>query len=121
MTTATEKVLTDRDAAADLAGVERPDNPTFGSNPERWVPKGGRVTVERMLSVYTCRDMGSKVRSAGGCYDRPVTFTSEIEGDKHCVRVEVTKDTALTLSLDTFLDVALALCPPWLLRKKLGL
>jgi hypothetical protein len=117
MTTKT-KAISDRDAMADLHGEPRPDNPTFPMPPDyaKMLPEHGRVTVERSMGVL--RDVENGCASYG---PESVRFVAERGDAQTIVRIEVHGDTKITLTLDDLVEIAAALCPPWLLRKKLGL
>lgn len=101
-------------------------NPTVTETGKHWPegmippPPQGRVTVERWMWVRATRDEGNG-RASGGMSERRVGIIAERTADHTRVLFEVMPDTTVETDLDTLVEVVTALCPPWLLRKKLGM
>ena len=73
-----------------------------------------RVAVTRHCHVTKLRGAATDAGSA------PVDFVAVPEGGKQVVVITPCDDTSIRLTMDDLLDTVFALCPPWLVRKKLG-
>jgi len=85
------------------------------------LPTYGRVTVERMIEAWHPGIDSDDCKMAAGYYRKRVEFIAERGDAETRIRIEVGKETLLRLDLDTLVEITAALCPSWLLRKKLGL
>jgi len=77
-------------------------------------PHGGLVAVEKWIEVM--QDHGPRSSKTS----EPVTFTARRFEDATRVQIRM-RGTSLSMDLDDLVEITAALCPPWLLRKKLGL
>ncbi len=73
------------------------------------------VTWQRGLEVMRSHgDVASVSRE-------PVRFTAWREARGTPIIIGIADHTEIRMSLDELVEAALTVCPPWLLRKKLGL